>query len=171
MKNSSLLGLQFSVRLYLLCLSILNGNQNLIKKKRKKILTRNFSNTSEKENLIINRMGLVLEGEKINSIFFVFMNNTLFKGDAWHTFLLKFCRQKIKDFRSKMKEQLEKDEDQTQALILSLSIQFLFIKFYPLFACCMLSTLRLWALTLAASAAHFPCSRQTKSGKNIPCVQ
>lgn len=38
-------------------------------------------------------MGLVLEGEKINSIFFVFMNNTLFKGDAWHIQVVNFPAQ------------------------------------------------------------------------------
>jgi len=85
---------------------------------------------------------------QINRIFFVFMNNGLLNGDIWHILVVNFPAQvlltKIKAFSSKMKEQLEKGEDQIQVLILSLSIRQL-IKFYPLLSCCLLSALRLWA--------------------------
>lgn len=103
------------------------------------------------------------------------MNYILCKGEyVWHIQVVNFPPQvlltKIKDFRRKSKEQLEKNEDQTQAFILSLSIQC-WIRFYPLFSRCLLSALRLWARLWLPEQQHFPCSRPAESGQNIPCIQ
>lgn len=45
------------------------------------------------------------------------------------------------------------------------------IKLYPLFSCCLLSTLRLWARFWLPEQQHFPCSKPAESGQNIPCIQ
>lgn len=108
--------------------------------------------------------------EKLNRIFFVFMNyihtyNLWITYYVWHIHVVNFPPQvlltKIKDFGKKSKEQLEKDEDQTQAFILSLSIQC-WITIYPLFSCCLLSALRLWAQLWLPEQQHFPCSGQLR---------
>lgn len=120
-------------------------------------------------------MGLVLEEEKINSILFVFMNKTLLKGNAWHIQVVNFPAQILLTKNQGFEEQNEWATRErwgpnigfSSVIKHSVLIQKVLSSFLMLFVVCP-ETL---GLTLAAWAAHFPCSRQTESGKNIPCVQ